>query len=161
MKLLRILPFLALLLLWSCGDQNQEAEEEVIVEEEMVNPEEVVAQWEEAWTSNDPQKVKDLMAGDVVLVMNGSQYPKDSIASWTDMAGTGMKDLKMNSLQKGSSDAIIYESGIFSHGIHENDTLHMQGTYTFIWEKAEGSEDWKVTLMDISDQDEMPQPVEN
>ncbi|MGB7786183.1 MAG: nuclear transport factor 2 family protein [Salinimicrobium sp.] len=162
MKLLRIFPFLALLLLWSCGDQEKEADEEVVVEEEMVNPDEVVSQWEQAWSSNEPQNVRDQLAGDAVLVMNGSEYPKDSLSSWIDMAGSGMKDLNMTSLQKGSSDDIIYDSGTFSHGSRENDTLKFQGTYTFIWEKAEGSDEWKVALMDISDMhDEMTSPEED
>ncbi len=163
MKLLKIFPFLALLLLSSCGDKDNEneMEEEVVVEEEAVNPDEVISQWEDAWNSNEPQSVKDLMADDVVLVTNGSEYPKDSIASWTDMAGSQMKGLKMNSLQKGSSDGIIYDSGTFSHSIKENDTLQYQGTYTFIWEKKDDSPDWEVTVMHISDLDEdMSQPKE-
>lgn len=162
MKLLRIIPFLALLMLWSCGDQEKEADEEVVVEEEMVNPDEVISQWEQAWSSNQPQNVKDQMSGDAVLVMNGEQFPKDSLASWVDMAGSGMKDLQMTSLQKGSSDGIIYDSGTFSHNVRENDTLHFEGTYTFIWEKAEGSDEWKIALMDISDaRDDMDQPEED
>lgn len=162
MKLMRIFPFLALIVFWSCQDQKEEAEqEEVVVEEEVVNPDELVAQWKDAWSSNEPQNVKDMMADDVVLVLNGSQFPKDSIAPWTDAAGSSMKDLQMKALQKGHSNTIVFESGTFSHGARENDTLSFRGTYTFIWEKPEAGDEWKVTVMDISDEDNMEQPKED
>lgn len=151
-----------LLVLWSCGDQEREVEEEVAVEEETVDPNEIISEWEEAWNSNEPQNVKDLMAVDAVLVTNGEEFPQDSISSWVDRAGAGMKDLNMNSLQKGYSEGIIYDSGTFSHGNRDNDTLQFNGTYTFIWEKPEGSDAWEVVLMNISDvQNESSNPEED
>ncbi|MFV8836898.1 nuclear transport factor 2 family protein [Salinimicrobium soli] len=160
MRILKILPLMGLLLFaGACDDANErKVEEETITAEEVSNPDVISKEWEEAWNSNKPEEVRGMMTGDAVLVMNGKRWPKDSLAPWVDMASTGMRDLKMEAIHKGASGNIAYETGVFNHGIHENDTTHFTGTYTFIWERDEASDDWKVKVMDISDdmgEDEM------
>lgn len=157
MKLIKLMPLLALFMIFGSCENNRNTEaEEVVVEEEVEDPNEVFTMWTDAWNSGDAQLVRSMVADDAVLVMNGSEVSQDSIASWIDESAGAMKDLRQTSLQKNNSGTMAYDTGNFSHGVKGNDTLQYKGTYTFIYERPEGTDQWKAVVMDITDE-----PAEN
>lgn len=138
--------------LGSCGE-NREAEEmetEVEMEQEVQDPEEAMTNWKDAWNSQDPQQIEEQAASDAVLVLNGAEVPTDSLPGFYEGAGTSMEDLELRSLKKGSTDHMAYDTGIYTH-TYVNDTTRHEGSYTFIWERADDENEWKVTAMNISD----------
>lgn len=151
MKMYRLLPFLSLLLiLGACQDKEREEPETENMEtqEEYTDPDQVIADWSEAWNSNDPQRVDDMIADDAVLVLDGNEVQQDSISAWMERTSTFMKDLNMRSQKKGTGDRMAYDVGSYTH-TYTNDSTQYKGYYTFIWER-EGS-DWQVKVMNISD----------
>ncbi len=62
-----------------------------------------------------------------------------------------MRDLQLEAIEKNILNNVAYEVGTFDHGTMENDSLRFAGTYTFIYEKPEGSEQWKVKVLNIND----------
>ena len=155
MKLYKIMPLVSLLfLLGACQDQPEVAEEEAVVVEEVPSADEVITRWAEAWNSGDAQNVENMTADDAVLLLNGTEVPRDSIAAWLEFSGNNMRDLEMVSDYQGAQGQVAYDSGTYRHGF-ANDTTIYNGTYTFIWERAEGEpEDWKVKVIHISGADE-------
>lgn len=151
MKMYRLLPFLSLLLiLGACQDKEREEPETENMEtqEEYTDPDQVIADWSEAWNSNDPQRVDDMIADDAVLVLDGNEVQQDSISAWMERTSTFMKDLNMQSQKKGTGDRMAYDVGSYTH-TYTNDSTQYKGYYTFIWER-DGS-DWQVKVMNISD----------
>lgn len=154
-----LLGFFLMLLFVSCGENKNTEEKEVMEEAEMdyQDPELAMGEWSEAWNSNDPQKIFDETADDVVLVMNGNEVPTDSIRGFLEYSGTAMQDLNMQSLSKGTGDKVAYDIGTFTHKF-ENDSTQYEGSYTFIWERMDDEADWKVTVMNISDKKAAGEP---
>lgn len=154
MKTLKLFPFLALLFfVGSCGEnagREAEMDADVITTEEIPDSDEVINNWEQAWNNNDTAGVRQMTADDVVLVLNGNEFPQDSLAAWMQAASSAMKDLKMKSLKKGSTDNIAYDTGTYSHA-STTDTTRYGGSYTFIWERSNEENDWKVKVMNISE----------
>lgn len=56
---------------------------------------------------------------------------------------------------KNSGDNIVYEAGTYTHGMRENDTLELEGTYTVIWERMTEKNEWEIKLIDISPKNEL------
>ena len=156
MKLIKVMGLLVLFVTFGSCDNDKKENEEVVVEgKEMEDPDVVFTDWTDAWNSGNAETVRGMIADDAVLVMNGSEVPRDSIAGWVEASAAGMRNLKQNSLHKNNSGTMAYDTGNFSHGVKDNDTLEYHGTYTFIYEKPEGSDQWKAVVMDISDEDPM------
>ncbi|WP_380748711.1 DUF4440 domain-containing protein [Salinimicrobium flavum] len=148
----RLLPFLALLLAFgACQDKEREEPEtdDMMAEEEYADPDQVIADWNDAWNSNDPQMVDDMIADDAVLILDGQHVEQqDSIMSWMEKTSMYMKDLNMKSQKKGTGDMMAYDVGSYTH-TYTNDSTQYKGFYTFIWER-DGSE-WQVKVLNISD----------
>lgn len=155
MKLLKLIPLFAFLMIFVSCDDEKKVETEVVAEAEVENPDQVFTDWTDAWNSGDAEAVRTMVADDAVLVMNGVEVPRDSIAGWIDESAGMMSNLRQSSLQKNNSGNMAYDTGTFSHGVKDNDTLQFRGTYTFIFEKPEGTEQWKAVVMDISDEETM------
>lgn len=155
MKLLKLIPLFAFLLMFVSCDDEKKVETEVVAEEEMEDPDEVFTDWTDAWNSGDAEAVRTMVADDAVLVMNGTEVPRDSIANWINESATGMNNLRQSTLHKNNSGTMAYDTGTFSHGVKGNDTLQYRGTYTFIFERPEGTDQWKAVVMNISDEDTM------
>lgn len=152
MKLIKLMPLLALFMIFgSCENNEKEAEEVVAEEEAVVDEDEVFTLWTDAWNSGNAQNVRTMIADDAVLVLNGREVPRDSLSAWIDESAGAMKDLRQTTLQKNNSGTMAYDTGTFSHGIQGNDTLQYSGTYTFVFERPEGSDQWQAVVMDISD----------
>ena len=154
MKLIKLMPLLALFMIFgSCdNDKKSDAEEEVVVEEkQMEDPDAVFNRWEDAWNSGNGENVRNMLADDAILVMNGEEVSKDSISGWIDESSAAMQDLQLKPIKKNNFKNVAYETGTFDHGIKENDTLRFTGTYTFIYEKPEGKDQWMVRVMNITD----------
>ena len=150
MKMIRLVPLFALLLVFSgCGENQAKTGEAEIAEEEYQDPEEAMGEWEAAWNSNDPQQLFSRTAEDAVLVLNGVEVAQDSIQSFLQNSGSAMSDLQMQSLGRNSTERMAYDTGTYSHG-YINDTTTYQGTYTFVWEREENDPGWKVKVMNIS-----------
>ncbi|UJH90381.1 hypothetical protein LZ575_16285 [Antarcticibacterium sp. 1MA-6-2] len=112
MKIYKTLSFFAFSLLFIACGENKPKDPEVIEvkEQEFQDPEEAMVEWGEAWNSNDPRQIVARTAEDAVLVLNGTEVPKDSIRTFLENAGSDMADLKMNSLNKNSSDRMAYDT---------------------------------------------------
>ena len=155
MKKLKFLPLFALLLLLGACEQSitrEEEEEPIVPEEEQVefeDPEVVIREWDEAWTSNNVEEIKNQTADDAILVLNGQEVVRDSLNAFIEGAGSVMKDLEMRSLGTGSTERMVYDTGIYEHTYQDDPTLY-RGSYTFIWERPEGEEEWQVAVMNIS-----------
>ena len=160
MKKLRFLPLIALLLLTGACEQsmNREGEEEPIVpeeaQEEFEDPEVVIQEWEDAWTSNNVEELQNLTADDAVLVLNGREVMQDSLAGFLENAGAQMQDLQMESIASGSTDRMVYDTGIYEHTYKNDTATTYRGSYTFIWERPEGEQEWQVAVMNISNEHE-------
>ena len=160
MKALKLFPVLALFIfLGSCGEKENRdvevAEDNLLATQEVPDPDEVINDWSEAWNSNDPAQVQAMTAPDAVLVLNGNEFPQDSLAGWVQAATSAMKDLQMQSLKKGSADNFAFDTGTYSH-TYTDDTTRYEGTYTFIWERSNEDNEWMVKVMNISN----AQPME-
>lgn len=155
MKLLKLFPLLALMMLVSCNTGKKEkAEEKEEGMAEMRTSDESMKDWVAAWNHNDAQSVQAGMADDAVLLMDGMAKTDDSVASWIKNGTAMMKDLKTKTVMKNSGDNIAYEAGTFSHSSKENDSLKFEGTYTVVWERMKGENnksDWKIKVMSVSD----------
>lgn len=157
MRKLNLFSFLALLIFFiSCGENENrdvtEAEvEDMLTVQETPDSEEILEDWNQAWNSNDPARVQAMVADDAVLVLNGNEFPQDSLGAWIQAATAAMRDLELQSLKEGSTGNLAYDTGIFSH-TYANDTTQYAGSYTFIWEQSNEEEnDWKVKVMNIAD----------
>lgn len=143
----------------SCGEtaerEVETEDENMAVAQEIPDPEVVIRNWEQAWKSNDSTGLWEMTGEDAILVLNGNEFPKDSIASWMKTVTSQMTDLEIESLQKGFTDEIAYDTGTYSHAT-TTDTTHVGGTYTFIWERSNEQNDWKVKVMNIAE----TQPME-
>ena len=151
MKMLNLFALFSLLLLLSCGEKESrdaEMEDMTAVPQEFQDPDEAIENWAAAWNSNEPERIQSLTAPDVVVVIDGYEMPKDSIDSFIE-SGSVMKDLVMRSLKKGSTDNIAYDTGTYSH-TYTTDTTQYKGSYTFIWERANDENEWKVKAINIS-----------
>lgn len=154
MKVLRPFTMFSLMLLFvACGETKNSEENEELEEAEVEyqDPEMAMGEWNDAWSSNDPQKIFDETADDVLVVLNGTEVPADSVQGFIEESGAAMKDLNMQSLAKGSTDKMAYDTGTYTHQYNNSDTTRYEGTYTFIWERQDDEADWKVTVMNISD----------
>ncbi len=153
MKALNLFSFFSLLLLLaSCGEKEGrevEMDDTLATEQEFQDPDEAMSNWHNAWNSQDPQQIQALAASDAVLVLNGREVPTDSIPGFFQDAGSAVKDLQLRSLKKGSTDNLAYDTGVYNH-IYVNDTTQFQGTYTFIWERDDDEDEWKVKAMNIA-----------
>lgn len=154
MKMFNLFSFFSILLfVASCGDKEErtvELDDTVATEMEYQDPDEAVENWATVWNSNDPAQIQAHTAEDVVVVLNGTELPKDSIGAFIQASGTAMKDLKMISLKKGSSENIAYDTGTYSHTYSTDSTTQYRGSYTFIWERSNDENEWKVKAMNIS-----------
>lgn len=154
MKMLNLFSFFSLLLLLaSCGEkesQQVEADDTLATQQEFQDPDEAIENWTNAWNSNDPTQIQAQTADDVVVVIDGQEMPKDSIPGFIEEGGTMMKDLQVMSLKKGSTDNIAYDTGTFTHTTTTDTTQQHQGTYTFIWERTDDENEWKVKAMNIA-----------
>lgn len=151
MKLRKVFPLLALLMsFWACDEnRNAEAETELATADlEVEDPEESMDQWEEAWNMNDAENLKELMADDGVLVLNGENMQKEDTDIWFDITAPYMKNLRTTPVIRKIDETMAYEVGDYIHGTTENDTVQMQGSYTMIWERDQN--EWRVKLMNIS-----------
>ena len=157
MKKLNFLSLFVLLLLIGACEQsmNREGEEQPIVPEEaqedFEDPEDAMRDWEEAWTTNNVEELQNQTADDAVLVLNGQEVMRDSITGFLEGAGAQMKDLQMQSLGSGSTDRMAYDTGTYVHR-YQNDTTTHRGSYTFVWERPEGEQEWQIAVMNISDE---------
>lgn len=155
MKLLKLFPLLALMILVSCDTGKKEKKEEKKEDmAEMRTSDESMKDWIAGWNNNDAETVQAGMADDAVLIMNGVTKTDDSVASWVKNGTAMMKGLKINSVMKNSGDDIAYEAGTFSHSSKENDSVKFEGAYTVIWERMKGKDnksDWKIKVMSVSD----------
>ena len=160
MKKLNFLSLFVLLLLIGACEQSmtREGEEQPIVpeeeQEEFEDPEVVMRDWEEAWTGNNVEELRNQTADDAVLVLNGREVVQDSITAFLEGAGAVMKDLQMQSLGSGSTDRMVYDTGTYQH-TYTDDTTTYRGSYTFIWERPEGEQEWQVAIMNISGENEL------
>lgn len=151
MKLLKFLPVFAVLLFSSCNEGKKETVE-TTEQAEVRAPSEANKQWIDAWNRNNPQELDTLTSKDAVLFMQGQSMNADSIRSWYNNAAPMMKNLRTNVKVEYTTNDIAYEAGTYSHGI-KNDSLNTtyEGTYTFIWKKA--NNDWKMQVMNITDKE--------
>lgn len=161
MKTFKLLFVLSLFVfLSSCRENEKEitenAENELVTGQEVPNSDEVIENWNNAWSSNDTAQVRAMTADDAVLVLNGREFPQDSLDAWVQAAGAVMKDLQMQSLKKGSTENMAYDTGTYSH-TYTTDTTQYAGSYTFIWERSNDENEWKVKAMNISE----TQPQQN
>lgn len=160
MKLFKLFPLLALLMIIACNNNRKEPKnDQMVAETDMWQPDEGMKDWIDAWNKNDAQSLKDVTADDAVLLMDGTEVSSDSISAWIDNNSAVMKDLKTKALLENSSDKIAYQSGTYNHHLNNNDTLQYSGSYTVIWEKMEAKPNdttqhnmWKIKLMDIATQ---------
>ena len=153
MKMPNLFALFSLLLLISCGEKESrdvEMEDMTAVPQEFQDPDEAIENWAAAWNSNEPENINSLLAQDVVVVLNGYEMPKDSIGGFIEGAGSEMKDLEMRSLKRGSTENMAYDTGTYTH-TYTTDTTQYQGSYTFIWERANDENEWKVKAINISD----------
>lgn len=149
-------PLLALLLLliWACQEKPEvEAEAELATaDQEIVDVEESMNQWEEAWNMSDAENLKSMMADDAVVVLYGESMQNEMVDSWIDTTASWMKNLRTTPIFTSEGEMVVYEVGEYTHGTTENDTLQMQGTYTVIWERSADQNEWRVKVMDVSPQ---------
>jgi len=163
MKMYKLLPFMALLLiLGSCQDTAKEevAEEEVMAEDTW-DADEAMADWRDAWNKNDAQSLEAVTADDVVLLFNGKAHRQDSVSAWIENSASWMKNLRTTTVMKNKGENFAYEAGTYTHATTENDTMQMGGTYTVIWERSGDQNEWAIKLMDVTpktEMDSMPMP---
>lgn len=139
------------LVLTACEDRrepDQVDESSVTVDND--NSDQAMKDWEQAWNSNDPNALKSFTADDAVLLLAGETVSNDSIDVWIDSTAVWMKNLRTNSVMKEKSENFAWEAGTYTHETTRNDTLRGNGTYTFIWERAEEGGEWKLKLMNIA-----------
>ena len=159
MKKLKFISFFVVLLLLGACEQSmtREGEEQPIVpeeeQEEFEDPEVVIQEWDDAWTSNNIEEIQNQTADDAILVLNGREVVQDSLTAFLEGAGSVMKDLQMRSLGTSSTDRMVYDTGIYEHTYQDDPTLY-RGSYTFVWERPEGEEEWQVAVMNISNEHE-------
>ena len=67
-----------------------------------------------------------------------------------------MKDLETNG-SNNSTNKVVYQAGTYSHGIRENDTLQLNGAFTFIREQEQNDE-WKLKVMSIAQRSQEADP---
>ncbi|MGM0933156.1 MAG: hypothetical protein ACQEWD_06905 [Bacteroidota bacterium] len=91
-----------------------------------------------------------MTADDAVLVLNGNEFPQDSLRGWIDAATSAMQDLELRTVKKEVTDYVAYDTGIYSH-TYTDDTTQYAGSYTFIWERSDEENDWKVKVMNIAE----------
>ncbi len=85
MKIIRSISLLALLMIFGACENNRNIEpEEVVVQPEMDDPDMVFTEWEDAWNSGNAGNILRMTADDAVLVMNGTEVSRDSVASWIE-----------------------------------------------------------------------------
>lgn len=154
MRVLNLFSFFSILfLLVSCGekeDRTVEVDETVATQVEFQDPNEAIDNWTVAWNSNDPSQIQALTADDAVVVIDGHEMPKDSIASFIQEGGSIMKNLKTTSLKKGSNENFAYDTGTYTHTYTTDTTQQYQGSYTFIWERTNDESEWRVKAMNIT-----------
>lgn len=155
MKLVKLMPLLALLFFVACNNPNKEDDaddmDDMSEQANYTNPDEMNTHWVDAWNNNQPDSLDAMTADDAVLLMEGGKmYDRDSISSWYKNGAAWMKNLKTKSEIKNSGDHIAYEAGTYSHN-SKNDSIDTkyEGTYVVIWERD--SLDWKVKVMSITD----------
>ena len=68
-----------------------------------------------------------------------------------------MKDLETSGTYNNSTNKVGYQAGTYSHGLKENDSLQLNGTFTFIWER-EQSDEWKLTVISIAQRSQEADP---
>lgn len=161
MRTLKLFSFFTLFIfLYSCGEtENREAEmeeEDMVTTQEVPDADEAIEGWGDAWNSNDPEQVRAMTADDAILVLNGQEFPQDSVGVWIDEATSVMEDLELRTIRKETTDDVAYATGIYTHSYTE-DTTQYAGSYTFIWERSDEENDWKVKVMNIAE----AQPQEN
>lgn len=156
MKLLKLTPVLALLLvLGACNDREREAAEvEEVVVEDNWDADEAMNTWRDDWNANDSTSLRAATANDAVLFIEGKAHRNDSVSAWINNSASWMNRLETTPVVKNKGEKFAYEAGTYTHSTRENDTLQMQGTYTVIWERM--GEDWKIKLMDISPEVDLP-----
>lgn len=125
-------------------------EENLVTTKEVPDANEVIEGWGDAWNSNDPAQVRAMTADDAVLVLNGNEFPQDSLRGWIDAATSAMQDLELRTVKKEVTDYVAYDTGIYSH-TYTDDTTQYAGSYTFIWERSDEENDWKVKVMNIAE----------
>ncbi len=159
MKTLKLIPLMSLIfLLISCEEKREEerVKMEAETQQDFQDPDEAMTNWHNAWNSQDPQQIESLAASDAVLVLDGREVPADSISGFYQEGGSAMKDLQLRSLKKGSTDHFAYDTGVYNH-TYENDTARYEGSYTFIWERTDDENEWKVKAMNISNINNSPE----
>lgn len=159
MKTGKILPLLVLMFFALACEENRNSEAETepaTAEIEIQDPEESIKEWNEAWNMNNAKGLKDLLADDAVVVMFGEAMRNEEAEQWIDSTASWMKNLRTTPMIKNKSDLIAYETGEFTHGTIENDTVQMRGTYTMIWERNTAQNEWQVKLVDVSPELELP-----
>lgn len=156
MKMYRLLPFLALLLiLGACQDREREVAEEdemIAHEADSWDENEAMTNWREAWNENDAQSLEAATADDVVLLFDGKAHRQDSVSAWIQNSASWMKNLRTTSVMKNRADNVAYEAGTYTHATKENDTTQMAGTYTVIWERSGNQNEWGIKLININPQ---------
>ena len=157
MKMYRLLPLLALLLVFgACQDREREVvEEQEMMNEDTWDSDEAMANWRDAWNQNDAQTLEAATADDAVLFLDGKTHRQDSLSAWIENSASMMRNLRTTSVMKNRADDFAYEAGTYTHATTENDTLQMGGTYTVIWERNGNQNEWSIKLMDISPQTQM------
>ncbi|QED38630.1 nuclear transport factor 2 family protein [Antarcticibacterium arcticum] len=153
MKTFNLIPLMAFVfLMGACGEKREPEAPEAVAEspQEFQDPNDAMSSWHNAWNSRDPKQIQGLAASDAVLVLNGREVPADSLAGFYQEAGSVMKDLELRSLKKGSTDHLAYDTGLFTHS-YTTDTTKYRGSYTFVWERTDEDNEWKVKAMNISD----------
>lgn len=125
-------------------------EENLVTTKEVPDANEVIEGWGDAWNSNDPEQVRAMTADDAVLVLNGNEFPQDSLRGWIDAATSAIQDLELRTVKKEVTDYVAYDTGIYSH-TYTDDTTQYAGSYTFIWERSDEENDWKVKVVNIAE----------
>ncbi len=151
MKLIKLMPLLALLLFVACDNQKKDDDAEDMAEEaNYKSPAQVSSSWVGAWNNNQPDSLEAMTADDAVLLMDGGEMlNRDSISTWYKNGAAMMKDLKTTAEIKNSTDHMAYEAGTYAHH-SKNDSIDntYEGAYVVIWERD--SLDWKVKVMSIT-----------
>lgn len=163
MRIIKTLSLLGLmLLLMSACEENRNTAEQELATRDNVDHDQMTNRWGEAWQSNQYDSVRNQTADDAILLLNGREFPQDSIDPWLEWTTTNIQGLELNSMEKGGEGNMAWDSGTFSH-TYVNDSVNYNGTYTFIWERSDAQDaqdaqdaedaqedEWKVSVMHIS-----------
>ncbi|GAB2760503.1 hypothetical protein [Salinimicrobium soli] len=157
MKFLKLIPVFSLIFfLGACNDGEKEVavEDEIVVEDNW-DADAAMGEWRDDWNANDSTSLRAATANDAVLFMEGKAHRNDSVTTWINNSSKWMKNLRTTPVVKKKGEDFAFEAGTYTHGTTASDTMQMAGTYTVVWERAD--DEWKIKLMDISPEVDLPE----